>query len=659
MAQFLQHEWELSQKQGVVDDTVLLSSNMENPTGAENLQCPQRDEKVERKETQTDSVSKSSLKSEVLYSSSHIVNSLDVKSNSVVKEKNDESSADFNCSPYMTNNSTEVLCELNDGNFPPTEQTGVSDVQISSTNLETNEFDMKHLKKIEMQVNDQENVNGVPLGQTKQAMQNLSNEEMPPASAVHDMMGSNLEPQVSNSTATQQTLPESGVTVDPILFEAVKAQIAQVYPAFAADPSVLNSIALQQTMVLQACVASGGNLGISGAQPVVGSEKVDTEPKLSLQIPSESSACKQEKDTSSCVQPQPHQQKETTDFSLETSIPTSASGAIPKRVSSYQNSGIMANPLPNRKEFDSQLEQIQDIAPPPGLCGTSIASNSSGSKPFNFGAENKACDSYNMPSLQSGIGASINLDHVNQPDPATLNTQSAYIPPLIPKSFDTNFEHQAPEVSEGFMKSSVDYFGNQNKTEQLLTTGQKSSAFPSNPSLISKREFAQPSIAPKEMSNQKQLENSLDSISDKISSINLSAGIVGGSPNVLRKEHFTQKGISKMESLNLDEIDDDDEEEEDEKDFAIKSKESQDLFNQWQKPSLTKRENTPPPEETKSNQLGMQKLGSVMHTRRTQLEKGSLRDWMKKDTEGKTTGGFLFIINVQIKVGFIAQGAVT
>lgn len=647
MAQFLQHEWEMSQKQGVVDDTVLVSSNMENPTGADNLQCPRRDEKVERKETQTDSVSKSSLKSEVLYSSSHTVNSLDVKSNSVVKQKNDESSADFNCSPYMTNNSTEVLCESNDGNFSPTEQTVVCNVQISSTNLETNEFDMKHFKKIEMQVNDQENVNGVPLGQTKQAMQNLSNEEMPPASAVHDMMGSNLEPQVSNSTATQQqTLPESGVTVDPILFEAVKAQIAQVYPAFAADPSVLNSIALQQTMVLQACVASGGNLGISEAQPVVGSEKVDTEPKLSLQIPSENSACKQEKDTSSCVQPQPHQQKETTDFSLETSIPTSASGAIPKRVSSYQNSGIMVNPLPNRKEFDSQLEQIQDIAPPPGLCGTSIASNSSGSKPFNFGAENKACDPYNMPSVQSGIGASINLDHVNQPDPATLNTQSAYIPPLIPKSFDTNFEHQAPEVSEGFMKPSVDYFGNQNKTEQLLTIGQKSSAFPSNPSLISKREFAQPSIAPKEMSNQKQLENSLDSISDKISSINLSAGIVGGSPNVLRKEHFTQKGDSKMESLNLDEIDDDDEEEEDEKDFAIKSKESQDLFNQWQKPSLTKRENTPPPEETKSNQLGMQKLGSVMHTRRTQLEKGSLRDWMKKDTEGKTTGGFLFIINV-------------
>lgn len=638
VAQFLQHEWELSQKQDDVNDAALVSRNMENLTGADYLQWPQKDKNVERKDTQMDSVSKSSLKSEVLCSSSHTVNSLDVsKSNSVVKQKHDDSSADFNCSPYMTNNSAEVVCESNNGNFSPTEQASECNVQISSTNLETNELDMKHFKDIEMQVNDQANVNGVPLGQTKQAMQNLSCEEMPPASGVHDMMGSNLEPQVSNSTATQKTMPESGVTVDPILFEAVKAQIAQVYPAFAADPSVLNSIALQQTMVLQACVA-GGNLGFSEAQPVVDSEEVDTEPKLGQQISSESSQSQQEKDTSSCVQPL--QRKETIDFSLETSIPTPASGAIPKRAYSYQNSGITSNPLPSKKEFDSQLEQIQDIAPPPGL---GVTSNSSGSKPFNFGAENKTCDPYSMPSVQSGIGASINLDHVNQPDPATLNTQSAYIPPLISKSFAAHFEHQAPKLSECSMTLNVAYFGNQDKTEQLLTIGQKSSAFPLNPSHTSKREFAQPNTVSKENLSQKQLESSLDSISDKISSINLSATCrtVGGSPNVLRKEHSTQIIDSKMDSLNLDEIDDDDDED-DEKDFAIKSKESQDLFNQWQKPSLTKRENTPPAEETKSNQLGMQKLGSVMPTRRTQLEKGSLRDWMKKDAEGKTSVDFIF-----------------
>lgn len=624
VAQFLQHEWELSQKQDDVNDAALVSSNMENLTGADYLQWPQKDKNVERKDTQMDSVSKSSLKSEVLCSSSHTVNSLDVsKSNSVVKQKHDDSS--------------EVVCESNNGNFSPTEQASECNVQISSTNLETNELDMKHFKDIEMQVNDQANVNGVPLGQTKQAMQNLSCEEMPPASGVHDMMGSNLESQVSNSTATQKTMPESGVTVDPILFEAVKAQIAQVYPAFAADPSVLNSIALQQTMVLQACVA-GGNLGFSEAQPVVDSEEVDTEPKLGQQISSESSQSQQEKDTSSCVQPL--QRKETIDFSLETSIPTPASGAIPKRAYSYQNSGITSNPLPSKKEFDSQLEQIQDIAPPPGL---GVTSNSSGSKPFNFGAENKTCDPYSMPSVQSGIGASINLDHVNQPDPATLNTQSAYIPPLISKSFAAHFEHQAPKLSVCSMTSNVAYFGNQDKTEQLLTIGQKSSAFPLNPSHTSKREFAQPNTVPKENLSQKQLESSLDSISDKISSINLSATCrtVGGSPNVLRKEHSTQIIDSKMDSLNLDEIDDDDDED-DEKDFAIKSKESQDLFNQWQKPSLTKRENTPPAEETKSNQLGMQKLGSVMPTRRTQLEKGSLRDWMKKDAEGKTSVDFIF-----------------
>lgn len=642
VAQFLQHEWELSQKQDDVNDAALVSSNMENLTGADYLQWPQKDKNVERKDTQMDSVSKSSLKSEVLCSSSHTVNYLDVsKSNSVVKQKHDDSSADVNCSPYMTNNSAEVVCESNNGNFSPTEQTSKCNMQISCTNLETNELDMKHFKEIEMQVNDQANVNGVPLGQTKQAMQNLSCEEMPPASGVHDMMGSNLETQVSNSTATQQTMPESGVTVDPILFEAVKAQIAQVYPAFAADPSVLNSIALQQTMVLQACVA-GGNLGFSEAQPVVDSEEVDTEPKLGQQISSESSQSQQEKDTSSCVQPL--QRKETIDFSLETSIPTPASGAIPKRVSSYQNSGITANPFPSKKEFDPQLEQIQDIAPPPGLGVAPIAINSSGSKPFKFGAENKTCDPYSMPSVQSGIGASINLDHVNQPDPATLNTQSAYIPPLISKSFAAHFEHQAPKLSECTMTSNVAYFGNQDKTEQLSTIGQKSSASPLNPSHTSKREFAQPNTVPKENLSQKQLESSLDSISDKISSINLSATCrtVGGSPNVLRKEHSTQIIDSKMDSLNLDEIDDDDDDEDDEKDFAIKSKESQDLFNQWQKPSLTKRENTPPAEETKSNQLGMQKLGSVMPTRRTQLEKGSLRDWMKKDAEGKTSVDFIF-----------------
>lgn len=75
------------------------------------------------------------------------------------------------------------------------------------------------------------------------------------------------------------------------------------------------------------------------------------------------------------------------------------------------------------------------------------------------------------------------------------------------------------------------------------------------------------------MLNQKQLENSLDFISDKISSINFSVGIVGGSFNVLRKEYFIQKGDLKMEFFNLDEIDDDDEEEEDEKDFVIKFQE--------------------------------------------------------------------------------------
>lgn len=76
------------------------------------------------------------------------------------------------------------------------------------------------------------------------------------------------------------------------------------------------------------------------------------------------------------------------------------------------------------------------------------------------------------------------------------------------------------------------------------------------------------------MLNQKQLENSLDFISDKISSINFLVGIVGGSFNVLRKEYFIQKGDLKMEFFNLDEIDDDDEEEEeDEKDFVIKFKE--------------------------------------------------------------------------------------
>lgn len=64
-----------------------------------------------------DFVLKFSLKSEVLYLFSYIVNFLDVKLNLVVKQKNDELFVDFNCLFYMINNLIEVLCELNDGNF--------------------------------------------------------------------------------------------------------------------------------------------------------------------------------------------------------------------------------------------------------------------------------------------------------------------------------------------------------------------------------------------------------------------------------------------------------------------------------------------------------------------------------------------------------------
>lgn len=64
-----------------------------------------------------DFVLKFSLKSEVLYLFSYIVNFLDVKLNLVVKQKNDELFVDFNCLFYKINNLIEVLCELNDGNF--------------------------------------------------------------------------------------------------------------------------------------------------------------------------------------------------------------------------------------------------------------------------------------------------------------------------------------------------------------------------------------------------------------------------------------------------------------------------------------------------------------------------------------------------------------
>lgn len=64
-----------------------------------------------------DFVLKFSLKSEVLYLFSYIVNFFNVKLNLVVKQKNDELVVDFNCLFYMINNLIEVLCELNDGNF--------------------------------------------------------------------------------------------------------------------------------------------------------------------------------------------------------------------------------------------------------------------------------------------------------------------------------------------------------------------------------------------------------------------------------------------------------------------------------------------------------------------------------------------------------------
>lgn len=93
-----------------------------------------------------DFVLKFSLKSEVLYLFSYIVNFLDVKLNLVVKQKNDELFVDFNCLFYMINNLIEVLCELNDGNFFFI----VCNVLIFFINLEINEFDMKYFKKIEM-----------------------------------------------------------------------------------------------------------------------------------------------------------------------------------------------------------------------------------------------------------------------------------------------------------------------------------------------------------------------------------------------------------------------------------------------------------------------------------------------------------------------------
>lgn len=65
-----------------------------------------------------------------------------------------------------------------------------------------------------------------------------------------------------------------------------------------------------------------------------------------------------------------------------------------------------------------------------------------------------------MFSLQLSIGVLINLDYVNQFDLVTLNIQSAYILFFIFKLFDINFEYYVLEVLEGFMKLSVDYFGN-------------------------------------------------------------------------------------------------------------------------------------------------------------------------------------------------------
>ncbi|XP_061182911.1 uncharacterized protein LOC133191196 [Saccostrea echinata] len=505
-----------------------------------------------------------------------------------------------------------------------TSQDGSADLgKISCTETKAdNGHDLKISVQLENQKNDQSNINAQPLSEN-QSVQNLVVQEKT------SLACSELNSKAVNADVLHQNMLKQGVTVDPILFEAVKAQIAQVYPDFAKDPAMLNSISLQQTMVLQACMLSGGNVGTAGMLPNMNSEHTTSEQEK--RSSAESLPRDELKDTTSCVQSS--KSLSSTDEAAGISVPSIASGAIPKRSSSYKNLGIAARQLPSRSglsaglfksplknEFDMPFEVNPGIAPPPDLVAESNANILSKSSNLSF--ENTNRNSSSLPNIQTTVETSGTKPYVDQ-HLSTENPQIACPPPLNLTPFTSDIKGHKPYHTNSTVSSSSVVCAKPEDTclsvKELYfqdTEGQLQKHVNQN----------------QELNKSKGLEAKFSNL-DRTSSINHDK-FTNYEESLSTLRNCAVKPVikedSKLETLNLDEIEDDDMEEE-ERQFEMKSKSSQDVYNQWQKPLIKKTEELPPPLEVNQEHHVMQKLGSVVSTKRRPMEKGSLREWMKTD----------------------------
>ncbi|XP_062573182.1 uncharacterized protein LOC134235106 [Saccostrea cucullata] len=512
-------------------------------------------------------------------------------------------------------------------------QDGSSDLgKVSFTERKAvNGHDLNIPVQLEDQKNDQSNNIPQPLSESQSVQNLIAPEKTSLAENIQLSAGLELNSEAVNANVLHQNMLKQGVTVDPILFEAVKAQIAQVYPDFAKDPAMLNSISLQQTMVLQACMLSGGNVGATEMLPNVKSEF--TTPEQEKRSSVESLPRDELKDTTSCVQSS--KSLPLADKAVGISVPSTASGAIPKQPSAYKNSGITARQLPSRSglpvgltksamknELEMSLELNPGVAPPPGLAAESISNSNILSKASNLPFENTNRNSCSVPNIQTSVETSVTKPYVDQ-HLSTVNPQMACPPPLSLKPFTSDTEVHMKPYPTNFTESSSSVVHAKQPLAKMEDTFH--SVGDSGGQL-------------QKHVNQNQEQNKSKGLEAKICNSNLTASL-NHDKCTTHVDSFSTwrnsavkpelKEESKIETLNLDEIEDDDEEEE--KQFELKSKSSHDVYNQWQKPLVKKTEDLPPPVEVSQEQHVMQKLGSVGTAKRRPMEKGSLRDWMKKD----------------------------
>ena len=322
----------------------------------------------------------------------------------------------------------------------------------------------------------------------------------------------------------------------------------------------------------------------------------------------------------------------------------------PVKVSnSFGNPGILANPLPARmplaKDYERCWVGFQDTSiPPPGLGDRSIVSSKSMMSP-----ENVSISASVQHNLHSNHGTTLNLPDVDQQRKTILNTQSADIPSQVitePPGLKLGNQPHSVVNSSKFVNSHTSTPSQPEATifYTKATSVENASIKGSVPQHLGKKD-TQAYSHPKEVKENKE-EMGMDWFSARINSINHSSEASEKMATLKGDKNGKQKLDSKIESLNLDELDDDDDEEDENKEFELKSPESQEVFNQWQKPLLTRREKTPPQEDGKPDPPGMQKLGIVGHTKRTPLERGALRDWPRKDPQGNhvLTSATVFVI---------------